>query len=42
MLVSEIINIQKYVIKNFDITKKLERCDKCSLYENMANAVYSA
>jgi len=41
-LISEIVNIQKPLIKNFDITKKLERCDKCSLYENMGNAVCSA
>ena len=41
-LISEIVNIQKPVIKNFDITKMTERCDKCSLYENMGNAVCSA
>ncbi len=38
-LVSEIVNIQKPVIKTDDITKPAERCDKCSLYENMGNAI---
>lgn len=41
-LISEIVNIQKPVIKNFDIVKTIQRCDKCSLYENMGNAVCSA
>jgi rRNA maturation endonuclease Nob1 len=41
-LVSEIVNIQKPVIKKEGITKPKERCEKCSLYQNMGNAVCTA
>ncbi|WP_371504605.1 hypothetical protein [Nitrosopumilus adriaticus] len=38
-LISEIVNIQKPVVKNDSIVKPQERCGKCSLYENIGNAV---
>ena len=38
-LISEIVNIQKPVIKKDEISQPVGRCAKCSLYENMGNAV---